>query len=112
MRAYATHPSNEKHIFHIRYLHIGHLAKSFALRDAPKAATQKSHATNTAKSTTKSSVKRRQGKKNRDDDVGVEMRMQEVVRAQGRFSKKGGVMMSTDTSEFQIAATSTMQTYT
>ncbi|KAG1729160.1 hypothetical protein EDB19DRAFT_1744635 [Suillus lakei] len=23
MRAYATHLSNEKHIFHVRYLHIG-----------------------------------------------------------------------------------------
>lgn len=35
MRAYATHPSSEKHIFDIRYLHMGHLAKAFALRDAP-----------------------------------------------------------------------------
>jgi len=39
MRAYSTHPSNEKHIFHIRHLHIGHLAKAFALRDAPTAVT-------------------------------------------------------------------------
>ncbi|KAF7330468.1 RNA helicase [Mycena venus] len=33
MRAYATHPSNEKHIFHIC---LGHMAKSFALCDASK----------------------------------------------------------------------------
>lgn len=39
MRAYATHPSNEKHIFHVRHLHIGHLAKAFALREAPKTIT-------------------------------------------------------------------------
>ncbi|KAG1811900.1 uncharacterized protein BJ212DRAFT_1244991, partial [Suillus subaureus] len=38
MRAYATHPSNEKHVFHVRHLliHIGHLAKAFVLREAPK----------------------------------------------------------------------------
>ncbi|EJU04069.1 DEAD-domain-containing protein, partial [Dacryopinax primogenitus] len=35
IRAYATHPSEEKHIFHVRNLHLGHLAKSFALREAP-----------------------------------------------------------------------------
>jgi len=29
--------------------------------------------------------------------------MQAVVRAQGRLTKKGGVMMSSGTSEFQIA---------
>ncbi|CEG71423.1 hypothetical protein RMATCC62417_07158 [Rhizopus microsporus] len=34
-RAYATHPASEKHIFHIKKLHLGHLAKSFALREAP-----------------------------------------------------------------------------
>ncbi|KAI8990982.1 P-loop containing nucleoside triphosphate hydrolase protein, partial [Mycotypha africana] len=34
-RAYATHPASEKHIFHIKRLHLGHLAKSFALREAP-----------------------------------------------------------------------------
>lgn len=35
IRAYATHPSNEKDLFHVRFLHLGHLAKSFALREAP-----------------------------------------------------------------------------
>ncbi|KAG2086326.1 P-loop containing nucleoside triphosphate hydrolase protein [Suillus discolor] len=53
MRAYATHPSNEKHIFHVRHLHI-------------------------------------------------EQRMQDVVRAQGRLSRKGGKMISSGTDEFQI----------
>lgn len=36
VRAYATYPSSLKHIFHIKNLHLGHVAKSFALRDAPK----------------------------------------------------------------------------
>lgn len=36
IRAYATYPRSLKHIFHIRLLHLGHLAKSFGLRDAPQ----------------------------------------------------------------------------
>lgn len=35
VRAYATHPSNEKEIFHVKNLHLGHLAKAFGLREAP-----------------------------------------------------------------------------
>ena len=38
VRAYSTHLSEEKHIFHIKKLHLGHLAKSFALREAPTSA--------------------------------------------------------------------------
>ncbi|NWX96881.1 DDX31 helicase, partial [Nothoprocta ornata] len=34
--AYATYPRNLKHIFHIKSLHLGHIAKSFGLRDAPQ----------------------------------------------------------------------------
>ncbi|KAJ3201481.1 ATP-dependent RNA helicase dbp7 [Entophlyctis luteolus] len=35
IRAYATHVSEEKQLFNIKNLHLGHVAKSFALRDAP-----------------------------------------------------------------------------
>lgn len=35
IRAYATHPSTEKDLFHVKFLHLGHLAKSFALRETP-----------------------------------------------------------------------------
>ncbi|XP_072287350.1 ATP-dependent DNA helicase DDX31 isoform X2 [Pyxicephalus adspersus] len=35
IRSYATYPKNLKHIFHVRSLHLGHVAKSFGLRDAP-----------------------------------------------------------------------------
>ena len=31
-RAYAAHPSSIKDIFHVRMLHLGHMAHSFALR--------------------------------------------------------------------------------
>lgn len=36
IRAYATHISQEKQFFNIKFLHLGHLAKSFALRERPK----------------------------------------------------------------------------
>ena len=32
VRAYAAHPASVKDIFHIRKLHLGHVADSFALR--------------------------------------------------------------------------------
>ncbi|KAJ1724860.1 ATP-dependent RNA helicase dbp7 [Coemansia erecta] len=35
IRAYATHGAAEKRIFHVRFLHFGHLAKAFALRETP-----------------------------------------------------------------------------
>ncbi|KAJ1931846.1 ATP-dependent RNA helicase dbp7, partial [Linderina pennispora] len=36
IRAYATHISAERNIFHVKFLHFGHLAKAFALRETPK----------------------------------------------------------------------------
>ncbi|KAG5356013.1 ATP-dependent RNA helicase DBP7 [Yarrowia sp. B02] len=35
VRAYATHIASEKEFFNVRAIHLGHLAKSFALREAP-----------------------------------------------------------------------------
>lgn len=35
IRAYATHVASERHIFHVRLLHFGHMAKAFALRETP-----------------------------------------------------------------------------
>lgn len=36
IRSYATYHKTLKHIFHVRRLHLGHVAKSFGLRDAPQ----------------------------------------------------------------------------
>lgn len=59
IRAYATHPSNEKEIFHVKKLHLGHLAKAFGLREAPTGIV-KSH---TPKTTSSSKAeKRKRGK--------------------------------------------------
>ncbi|KZT10950.1 DEAD-domain-containing protein [Laetiporus sulphureus 93-53] len=113
MRAYATHPSDEKHIFHIRHLHLGHLAKAFALREAPTAVTsasakpyfkqKKSAAQHIASGKT---ARRRKRGQDSDDDFDIadsEKRMEKVVRAQGRLTKKAGKMVSSGVSEFQIA---------
>lgn len=110
MRAYATHPSDEKHIFHIRNLHLGHLAKAFALRDAPGIVSQKGAVSGTTGGKTPS--KQRGGKVGRptprkaghdvEHDKTAEKRMQEVVRRQGRLIKKGGKLMASGTDEFQI----------
>lgn len=109
IRAYATHPSDEKHIFHVRNLHLGHLAKAFALREAPSAV-KGPHAKNkNAKAKAGSNNVRSKPKAQRDEeeddfDVGeAEKRMEKVVRAQGRLTKKGGKMVSSGTGEFQIA---------
>lgn len=110
MRAYATHPSDEKHIFHIRKLHLGHLAKAFALREAPSVATAKGGKQKVTKLKIHLEKEKRSGKPRRvDDEISdleyvrhTEKRMKEVVRNQGRLTKKGGVMMSSGTSEFQI----------
>jgi ATP-dependent RNA helicase DDX31/DBP7 len=36
IRAYATHLSSERLYFNVKTLHLGHLAKSFGLRETPK----------------------------------------------------------------------------
>jgi ATP-dependent RNA helicase DDX31/DBP7 len=92
---------------------MGHLAKAFALRDAPNSV----KTANTFKSTkqTHHSPKKQRSNVNgegkpaglvkewdRDHSGDAEKRMQAVVRAQGRLTKKGGLMVSTGTSQFQV----------
>jgi len=103
VRAYSTHPLEEKRFFHPKSLHLGHLAKTFALREAP------SHLANaTAKpSKTKSKLPGQQGKRKREDGDGdeeekggkektarneTEARMYEAVRKAGRAVKSGGAL--------------------
>ncbi|KAL1717407.1 P-loop containing nucleoside triphosphate hydrolase protein [Schizophyllum commune] len=110
MRAYATHPSSEKHIFHIRHLHLGHLAKAFALREAPKAVTNRKSTDGQAKAKKApkgSNAKSREWEATHSGEA--ERRMQEVVRAQGKLTKKGGMLRAADTSEFQIAGTAALE---
>lgn len=108
-------------MFHVRQLHLGHLAKAFALRDAPGHITQTQKGPSgknasrtkprkaasargeTAGGQVPKSAKRRAQEAEDDHDASAEKRMRDVVRAQGRLSKKGGVMRTTGVSEFQIA---------
>ncbi|KAG1466109.1 hypothetical protein G6F46_001852 [Rhizopus delemar] len=69
-RAYATHPASEKHIFHVKRLHLGHLAKSFALREAPSNIHEKGKKTKDSKKRREPMVKRTEGiKKPRNKNV-------------------------------------------
>ncbi|EIW82865.1 DEAD-domain-containing protein [Coniophora puteana RWD-64-598 SS2] len=130
MRAYATHPSDEKHMFHVRHLHIGHLAKAFALREAPTAITNgggkkgskggsKSKGSTSANARAKPSLggklkpkaKVQSGKPGQGAERDwtertgeAEARMEKAVREQGRLSKKAGKLVSSGTGEFQIAS--------
>jgi ATP-dependent RNA helicase DDX31/DBP7 len=106
LRAYATHPSDEKHIFHIRHLHLGHLAKSFALREAPSTVSGrggKSYSTTNAKRQTRR-PKKRDGDNDGEDEPDSERRMRAAVRNQGRLIKRGGAMVSSGVSEFHVAS--------
>lgn len=116
MRAYSTHPTDEKHMFHVRNLHIGHLAKAFALREAPGAITDNGKKGNSKAAKTKpsKSVRSAKGQQGRQMDISertgdAEKRMTEVVRAHGRMSKKGGKMISSGTDEFQIASGASLE---
>lgn len=35
IQSYTTYPTTQKDIFHVKFLHLGHVAKSFGLREAP-----------------------------------------------------------------------------
>ena len=57
-----------------------------------------------SESKVKSKRKRREDESGDEQDVAdAERRMEKVVRAQGRLTKKGGKMVSSGTGEFQIA---------
>ncbi|CEG37194.1 dead deah box rna [Plasmopara halstedii] len=60
VRSYATHSSDTRNIFHVRSLHFGHVAKSFALRDPPAS----SKLRETGRNAKKGSLQKR---KERDD---------------------------------------------
>ena len=100
LRAYATHPADEKHIFHVKNLHTGHLAKAFALRDAPS----NMHLTKAkAKAHKRLHSRRLEGDSCDEDMSKVEQRMKEAVRAQGRLTKRAGQLSSAGVGEYQIA---------
>lgn len=102
-------------MFHIRHLHLGHLAKAFALREAPTALKSnkgpRAKAGQNARASSVTSDRKSRKKHTRaahdsegeQDVADAEKRMEKVVRAQGRLTKKGGKMISSGADEFQLA---------
>ncbi|KAH9978339.1 P-loop containing nucleoside triphosphate hydrolase protein [Russula compacta] len=107
LRAYSTYPLDEKHMFHVRHLHLGHLAKSFALRSAPSAMMSghggRSRSTAAgAKRQARSRLRPRKpshGSEADDNNPDAERRMQVAVRKQRRLVRKSGAMVSSGLSE-------------
>ncbi|EJD42673.1 DEAD-domain-containing protein [Auricularia subglabra TFB-10046 SS5] len=105
VRAYATHPADEKHLFHVKHLHLGHLAKAFALREAPSNIKGPGPPQSSVKGKGKA-----KGKLDVDHDTSkTEARMYEVVRKQGKLTKKGGVAVMSGADEFQAVSTSELE---
>lgn len=112
VRAYATHVAKERGIFNVKELHLGHLAKAFALRDRPgnmgrsmgrkggsftAAAAVVTHKRNSRQTTGASSSKKRMLDHSRDhgesrdapvQDAGKKMiaKMKEQMAAAGEFN--------------------------
>lgn len=85
--AYATHPSAEKDMFNVKALHLGHLAKSFGMREAP----------GQAASGGASSKKRKRGQ----DSTDTRAKKQKMEQVSKRLTAK-----RSQASEFQVADTS------
>lgn len=78
VRSYATHSSDTRQIFHVRSLHFGHVAKSFALREPPASAKLRDTGRNAKKGTL-------QKRKERDDkQQAVIAKKQKKVREEKR----------------------------
>lgn len=104
IRAYATHVKEERGVFDMSQLHLGHVAKSFGLREAPggigAGVKRRAHRPGTGKSGS-GAGKRKAGAGMGSDDEGVNnvdeeaarRRMQEMIRNMGKNSA----------SEFNIA---------
>ncbi|WVR04724.1 hypothetical protein IAU60_001735 [Kwoniella sp. DSM 27419] len=106
VRAYSTHPLEEKRFFHIKTIHLGHLAKAFALREAPGQLSVPAKPVKAAVTSSATAPKKRKRVAGGDeDDSGeeevrggkeltarneTERRMYEAVRKQGRMIKSGG----------------------
>ncbi|KAI9912060.1 hypothetical protein PsorP6_008912 [Peronosclerospora sorghi] len=78
VRSYATHSSDTRHIFHVRSLHFGHVAKSFGLREPPASSKLRTAGRNAKMGTL-------QKRKERDDkQVAVMAKKQSIARNEKR----------------------------
>lgn len=91
LRAYATHPPSERAIFAIARLQLGHLAKAFALREAPGDIRSKAQAAAARAAKEKKTAAAAGAKRKREQDGAA------VVRAEA----DGGVDSDSDTDDGQ-----------
>ncbi|BEI96822.1 hypothetical protein CcaverHIS631_0204110 [Cutaneotrichosporon cavernicola] len=115
VRAYSTHPLEERRFFHVKTLHLGHLAKAFALREAPgsiaataKPKKEKARLPGGKRKRADSDDEEVKGGKETTARNETERRMYEAVRKQGRLVKAGGVLAATG-SDFQVADTKALE---
>lgn len=100
VKSYATHPAAEKHIFHIKNLHLGHIAKSFALREAPSDIPQPKKKKKNAGPGGKSG--HRPGDQDPDDETRVVRKSQKEREKEERAKPKIVLKRKNDMSEFAV----------
>ncbi|KAF0698866.1 Aste57867_10543 [Aphanomyces stellatus] len=81
VRSYATHSSETRQYFHVRSLHFGHVAKSFALREPP-ASNKVTKASQQAKG---GSLKKRKALQDVDDAI-EQKKQKKVVQAKRKYN--------------------------
>jgi ATP-dependent RNA helicase DDX31/DBP7 len=102
VRAYATHVAAERGYFDIKQLHLGHLAKAFALRERPSGMKVPGLRTGAGRDSGKSTRARTAGKIEKKTDSGVVEiervdeneeagKMRKAVRAREKFMRHGGM---------------------
>ena len=87
VRAYATHPSAEKDIFHVKRLHLGHLAAAFGLDREPKAMAAHSRQSAFEKRVANESVARRDKSSGNGGPLSFERRSSQPHARGGKRAK-------------------------
>ncbi|TYZ67914.1 hypothetical protein PybrP1_008828 [[Pythium] brassicae (nom. inval.)] len=82
VRSYATHTSDTRAIFHVRSLHFGHIAKSFALREPPASSKVRDTGRNAKKGTLQKRKDREEKEKQLEHQRAKKQRQQQRQRAQ------------------------------
>ncbi|CAK4435209.1 unnamed protein product [Aphanomyces euteiches] len=81
VRSYATHSSETRQYFHVRSLHFGHVAKSFALREPP-ASNKVTKASQQAKG---GSLKKRKERQDIDDSI-EKKKQKKVIQEKRKYN--------------------------
>lgn len=111
VRAYAAYPHEMKSIFHLKHLHLGHIAKSFALRAAPTeliATLNKQHQLNK-----KSKNGKKDGVSMLDDGTGSHKVDKQVKIGAALYRRKNAELLKASADEFAAGTldyASTMKT--